>query len=881
MYISSERKRRMGNKLPMLLYRAGTAWATIAQGTSCTLYKALRVFVFVLICSRTFAADIDVPRKHFKTGHYAECLEYSRKAIEDGAYAADWRILMIESLMATGQYDQAVRDMDAALGDYRWSIRLLKLGQNVYKRNGQPDRAAEMLTRIFRIGTGRDVRFINADDLVALGESLLLLGGEPKLVLEEFFNRAVKSDPNCIEAYLAAGELALAKQDYELAAEKYGEGLKRSPTDADAHYGLAKAFLNSDRGAMIQSLEAALHFNPKHAPALILLAEHQIDCEEYKAANRLLNKVMGVNPWNEEAWAYKAVLAYLENDTKTGDVNRAGALTYWPKNPEVDYLIGRKLSQKYRFAEGAAYQRRALKFDPQYLPAKIQLAQDLLRLGAEEEGWALADEVHNQDAYNIEAYNLANLRDNMARFKTLKIDGFIVRMDAHEADVYGGEVLELLQQAKSELCKKYGIELRQPVTVELFPDQQDFAVRTFGLPGGDGFLGVCFGNVITANSPKAGKPHNWKSMLWHEFCHVVTLNITGNKMPRWISEGISVYEEFQRDPTCGQRMNPQYRRKILDGELTPIGDLSAAFMSPPGSMDLEFAYYNSALAVEYIIKKHSHKALKAILAELADGTEINRAITKHTSSLANIEKEFQAFARRRAEALAPNVDWQQPQAGQLDPADPNALDTWLAEHPNNFQALTLQANKLVAENKWQEAKEPLRKLIRLYPRYAGQDNAYRLLAEVHRKLGETEKENLVLSDLAVLSSEAVYAYERLMELGVEQKDWRQVVANGARYMAVYPMLGTVHARLGRAYEELGLDEPAIESYRRLLFLEPTDPADVNYRLARLLQDRDPARAKRYVLEALAEAPRFREAHRLLSKMTKRADTPQPTRGDTP
>ena len=58
-------------------------------------------------------------------------------------------------------------------------------------------------------------------------------------------------------------------------------------------------------------------------------------------------------------------------------------LAWWAVNPEVDHLIGRKLSQKYRFAEGAEYQRQALKSDPQYLPAKIQLAQDLLRLGAE------------------------------------------------------------------------------------------------------------------------------------------------------------------------------------------------------------------------------------------------------------------------------------------------------------------------------------------------------------------------------------------------------------------------------------------------------------------------------------------------------------------
>jgi tetratricopeptide (TPR) repeat protein len=831
------------------------------------------------VCESTFAADIDVPRKHFKAGRYSQCLEYTRKAIEEGAYAADWRILMIESLMAMGKYPEALADMDTALGDYRWSIRLLKLGHKVYKRNGQADRAVEMLTRIFRIGTGRDVRFVNADDLVALGESLILLGGEPKLVLDEFFNRAIRSDPNCIDAYLAAGDLALAKQDYKLAADKYREALKRFATDADAHYGLARAFLNSDRGAMIESLQTALHLNPKHAPALILLAEHQIDCEDYEAAAELLDRVIAVHPWHEEAWSYRAVLAYLANDPKTGDVNRTCALTYWPKNPQVDYLIGRKLSQKYRFAEGAAYQRRALTSDPQYLSAKIQLAQDLLRLGREEEGWVLAEAVHSQDAYNVEAYNLANLKDNMSKFKTLRTDGFIVRMDEHEADVYGDEVVRLLQQAKSQLCAKYGIELEDPVTVELFDDQQDFAVRTFGMPGGEGFLGVCFGNVITANSPKAGKPHNWKAMLWHEFCHVVTLNITKNKMPRWLSEGISVYEEFQHNPTWGQRMDPQYRRKILANELTPIGELSAAFMSPPGSMDLQFAYYNSALAVEYLVKRYGLVTLKAILADLGDGEEINAAIVKHAAPLANIEREFEAFARKRAEELAPKVDWEQPEEGQLDAADPNALDNWLAEHPNSFWGLTVQANKLVAESKWEEAKEPLKKLIGLYPRYAGEDNAYRFLAEVHRKLGDTEQERLVLSDLAILSPDAVYAYERLMEIGIEQEDWRLAVTNGTRYIAVYPMPATVHWRLGRANEQLGLNEPAVQSYRRVLLLDPTDPADIHFRLARLLQHSDPAGAKRHVLEALAEAPRFREAHRLLSKITRQANRPQEIQGD--
>ncbi len=48
---------------------------------------------------------------------------------------------------------------------------------------------------------------------------------------------------------------------------------------------------------------------------------------------------------------------------------------------------------------------------------------------------------------------------------------------------------------------------RQPVIVEIFPQHKEFAVRTFGLPGADGLLGVCFGRVITANSPASQGEH--------------------------------------------------------------------------------------------------------------------------------------------------------------------------------------------------------------------------------------------------------------------------------------------------------------------------------------------------------------------------------------
>src|SRR5678815_5378725 len=212
--------------------------------------------------------------------------------------------------------------------------------------------------------------------------------------------------------------------------------------------------------------------------SLLLLVDHTIDAEEYSNAERILDRIQGINPAQTDAWAYRAVIAHLRNQPAEEKQARREGLKYWASNPRVDHLIGRKLSQNYRFKEGAAYQRTALRLAPDYLPAKAQLAEDLLRLGDETEGWKLVQQVHESDGYDVEAYNLATLHDTMGSFATVTNSDFQVRMSAIEARIYGDRALNLLGRAKSNLTEKYGISLSQPVLVEIFPEQKDCLLYT-------------------------------------------------------------------------------------------------------------------------------------------------------------------------------------------------------------------------------------------------------------------------------------------------------------------------------------------------------------------------------------------------------------------
>jgi len=327
-------------------------------------------------------------------------------------------------------------------------------------------------------------------------------------------------------------------------------------------------------------------------------------------------------------------------------------------------------------------------------------------------------------------------------------------------------------------------------------------------------------------------------------------------------------------------MTPRYREMILGKDFTPLSELSAAFLAPKTEMHLQFAYYESYLAVEFLVNKFGIGALNKILVELGAGTEINAAISKHTEPMETLEKDFAAFAKDRAEKLAPDLNFKKPGLEGLA-----KLELELGADSNNYHTLLQLARDALRRKEWDQARAPLEKLLKLFPAQRGSDNAYSILAEVHRRLGQTNEERRVLTQLANIESDAVDAYQRLMELNRDARDWAAVARNAERYIAVNPLVELPYRYLAEASEVLGRREPAIGAYRTLLQLDPPDPAGTHFKLARLMHEASEPGAKRHLLQSLEEAPRYRDAHRLLLKMTAPppapAPTPAPTAAPTP
>jgi len=812
------------------------------------------------------AAPLDEIRTQLRTGEYAAAIEAATIGIDERQFGEDWYLLKAEAELALGKYPTAWETVQAGLQRYNWSIRLRGVGVPAARFAGESERAVSLLTEIQDLAGRSGWRYTDSENLIALGRAALLSGADARLVLETFYDRVLQQFSTHREALLASGELALAKHDHQLAAELFTLAAKNHLDDADVQFGLCRSLADSQPERAQQAWQAILKINPRHAPAMLYRVAALIDQERYDQATALLEKVDEVNAQHPEAAAYRAVIAELSNDSTAATEQRDAALSTWKTNPAVDYLIGRMLSNKYRFAEGAAAQQRALEFDPKFLPAKLQLAQDWLRLGREDEGWRMAESAHDADGYDVQTFNLLQLRDAISKFTTLEAAPFQVRMDAREAKVYGQDVLDLLQRARTRLGEKYGWQPSEPIIVEIFPRPNDFAVRTFGLPGASGYLGVCFGTVITANSPASQqeKPANWQAVLWHEYCHVVTLELTRHRIPRWLSEGISVYEERQADPAWGQRMNPDSRQRILNHRLTPIGELSGAFLQPESHGDLNFAYFQSSLVVEFLVTQYGFPTLRKMLDDLAAGVDIHETLTRHAADLDQLDAEFRGWALEQARQLGYGLDWETYDLSAIiADDDPDRLAGWVQDHPTSLSGLLALAKQSIESRTWDRAIAPLETLIHLYPEQTGADSAYLLLAAVQRQRQDAAAERKILEDCVARDDAPLAALFRLMELQLAAIDSAAVLTTTGRLRAIQPISPVVQRAQATAAEDLGRWPEALTALTALVELAPDDPADLHYRLARAQRHLNSPAAKWHVLRALVLAPRFRAAQELL------------------
>ena len=143
-----------------------------------------------------------------------------------------------------------------------------------------------------------------------------------------------------------------------------------------------------------------------------------------------------------------------------------------------------------------------------------------------------------------------------------------------------------------------------------------------------------------------------------------------------------------------------------------------------------------------------------------------------------------------------------------------------------------------------------------------------MLARAHRELGQAEDELDVLEQWAAIEDAATKLYGRLMEIHSERENWSAVDRLAKRFFSANPLSPIGHRFMALIAQKTGRPNDTIRPLTRLLLLDPADPVDLHFRLATALADTATDEARRHVLQALEDAPRFRAAQKLLIRLAK-------------
>ena len=634
------------------------------------------------------------------------------------------------------------------------------------------------------------------------------------------------------------------------AAGLFHEALEKDPGNAQAYLGLARVAADGFDGKAAAYLAKAIELDPKLADAYELLAELALENDDRDAAAAEADKAIALEADSLDAMATHAAIELLVDHSP--DAWFAKIATVNPRYGEGYAQVAHQLELHYRYEDAVTYYRKAIDASPHLWSAHSALGIELMRLGKEDEPRHELELSYNNSYRDAATVNSLRLLDSYKNFETIRDNTTILKLHKSEAALLQPYMQAELHTILAAYEKKYRMKLPGPVQVEVYPDHEDFAVRTMGMPG-LGALGVTFADVVAMDSPSARKPgdFNWGATLWHEMSHVYILTATHHRVPRWFTEGLAVHEESERSPEWSDRITPDVLLAIRDKKLLPVAKLDRGFVYPEYPSQVIVSYFQAGAICEFIKEKWGEGKLLDMVHSYAK-PQTTPQVVQQDIGLApeDFDKQFLTWIDQKYGAEAAHFDqWREKLKALVSAAQQKQYDVVLKDGPA---------------------------VLAMYPEYVNEANAYEWIADADKARGDSKAEAAILTAYEHQGGQMPEMLKRLatLEEAAGQKTEAAATLEGLNY--IYPVKDEgLHRRLGDLLYAQKQYDGAIREYNALVASNPVDKAGAQFSLAQAyFADNQKDKAEESVLAALEAAPGYRPAQKLLLQLQQSSATPK-------
>jgi len=661
------------------------------------------------------------------------------------------------------------------------------------------------------------------------------------------FRAAVKQSPKNAEYRVRWGRLFLERFNKDEARGLFQEALEIDKDNADAQFGLALVGAQDFSKRAVELAEKAAELNPKLTEARELLAYLALEDDDPKRAIEQADLALKISNEALDALAIHATVEWLADKADKPQLQNAWMDKILKINPvygEAYSTAGHFFVINRRYPEGILFYRKALELNPRLWEARAQLGVNLMRLGQESEARQQLEQCYNANYKSYETVNSLRLLDKYSSFTTFETNNTIVVLEKKEAELLRPYFESELKRAIATYEKKYQMKLNAPVRVEVYPDHEDFAVRTMGMPG-LGALGVTFGHVVAMDSPSGRPPgsFHWASTMWHELSHVFVLQATDSRVPRWFTEGLAVYEETAAAPDWGDRLDPQAIDAIKTKKLLPVAELDRGFIRPSYPSQVIVSYFQGGKICSYIAEKWGYSKLLEMIQSFAK-LETTPEVIKNDLGISPEEFDKQFFA------------W-------LD-----AQTKTTVEHFDEWRKQIKAISDDLRAKKYDDVIREGNAIRDYYTDYVEPGNVYEFLADAYEAKGDKAAARKELEKYNEVGGRSPLLVERLAKLQAEAGEPKKAAATLDRLNYIYPEDQELHKQLGDLWLAQDNLPGAIREYRAWLAQKPLDQANAHYQLAAALTKANRVNeARDEVLLSLEAAPGFKPAQKLLLEIS--------------
>ena len=809
--------------------------------------------------------------------------EYEKfHAKDDNGFDATLPLLQAELDLDVGRYTEARATFDKVIAAHPDNQRAWALRTLVLRELGDAKTLKETAAHFLDLNN-KNVKYFSGDDVKdPLELAYIGLGFQDKDVKSAFEDGFLtaqalteKRGLRQPEIWLWSARLAMSAYDWGAAMDAYSNLLKIRAKSPDGLTGQASVIFHSQHKLddVEKLLKQALEVNPSHIDALLLTAQVDLEEERYADAKKHIDAALVTNPNHARGLAMLALyFVQMNQNDKYAEVE-ARAKAIKPVCPDFYCDIGEMMENKRGFNTAARYYETAIKLAPEYWRGYYGLGMNTSRQGAEgeEKGKELLLKAFKKNGFNVWALNMIKSLDRMIgdkeqgvkpKYAETKTKHFTLKFYGKEANIVRPYLEEWAESAYEAQSKRFNFVPEEPLTIELCYDFQDQAARTVGLPN-LGALGVCFGKLCTVVSPQEGRkeahpPFNWRKVLEHEFGHVMVLQMSDFRVPRWYTEAFSTYLEDDSRLQSDRMMIDA----IAHNGIKDIDKMNEYFRS-----NMLMAYVHGRYVIEYIDQKYGFDAHIKAIKLFAKGKKLEEALTEATgASIEELNKGQHEFVKQsfkdvrlrpsfnQADLVKQELLARDEKASAQDVAnlaisnlmqrryaiattlankalekDPkcvdaiNVLGTLAYEDKKDLEAAkqlfqkstSIDPNKSFnawhklgviykKEGKTTKAIAAFEASRKSYPRYVGPDNAYHVLPDLYADLEppQLDKALQVWRDAIKINTEDKEAALEGLKLAVKMKDPKSAIIFANAHIEIDPYVLEVHKLAGNAYEEL-------------------------------------------------------------------------------